>query len=60
MMLTPISASSLTDSKTVTLWRGFAILVEIAADNPARPAPIIITCIDMLGPLLWFAVLGVS
>jgi hypothetical protein len=40
--LTPISASSLTDSKIVTSWSGFAIFVDMPADRPARPAPMII------------------
>jgi hypothetical protein len=44
---TPISASSRTVSRIVTLWSGFATLVEIAAERPARPAPMIIRWIDI-------------
>ena len=54
--LTPISASSLTDSSIVTLWDGLAILVEIAAERPARPAPIIMTWMESKSEsdiLLW-------
>ena len=47
-MLTPISASSFTDSRIVTWWFGFATLVDIPADNPARPAPMIIRWIDIV------------
>jgi len=45
---TPISPSSFTDSRIVTLWFGLAILVEMAAERPARPAPMIIRWIDIL------------
>ena len=44
---TPISASSFTDSRIVTWWFGFTILVEIPAERPARPAPMIIRWIDI-------------
>ena len=45
---TPISASSLTDSRIVTWCSGFAILVEIPAERPARPAPMIMRWIDIV------------
>jgi hypothetical protein len=37
----------------MTLWVGFAILVEIAAERPARPAPMIIRWIDIWVVLFW-------
>jgi len=47
-LLTPISASSLTDSRIVTSCSGFATFVEIAAARPARPAPMTMRWIDIL------------
>jgi hypothetical protein len=46
-VLTPISASSLTDSRIVTLWEGFATFVAMAAERPARPAPMMMRWIDI-------------
>ena len=46
--LTPISASSFTDSRIVTWQFGFATLVEIPAESPARPAPMIMRWIDIV------------
>jgi hypothetical protein len=50
-MLTPISASSLTDSRIVTSCSGFATLVEMAAARPARPAPMMMRWMDILAKL---------
>lgn len=44
---TPTSASSLTDSRIVTLWSGFATLVETAAESPASPAPMMMRWRDI-------------
>jgi len=49
---TPISANSFADSRIVTWWSGFTILVEMAAERPARPAPMIIRWIDILFEIL--------
>jgi hypothetical protein len=47
-LLTPISASSLTDSRIVTWCSGFATFVEMAAARPARPAPMTMRWMDIV------------
>ena len=48
---TPISASSLTDSRIVTWWLGFASFVEMPAERPAKPAPMMMRWMDILGKI---------